>query len=685
MQNPLQFLNKSATDYIRYFLLLITVIIVVLIIPKKGKFKYEYEQGKPWMHEDLAAPFAFTLDKNPVEFSNEQNEIRESFKPYYNRDPKVENQQKDKFIQELTLAANEEGESNELKKFYISRGLAMLSDIYGKGIISLDTTHKSKPKEFIITEVRNSVAVDKQLANYYQLKEARSSVIERTNQDSMLNRGWFLTSLLSALTVNVTYDKRLSEKKLAELVGSVSSTKGLIKQDEKIITRGSIVTPDRFRMLESLRKEYETNIGKSYSIPLGYLILISLLFIMFGINLELFHKEIAASLRSLVLILLNVVIFIGVTSYITSQGVYNVYLIPYCMVPVILLSFFGIRIAILTHFLVIFLCGLVVANPYEFVLLQTFAGFTTVLSMARLRYISQFFVSAMIIFCAYGLVYLGISFIKTSTIRGVDWEGLEWFAGNFVLTLLAYPLIYVYEKIFGFLSDIRLLEFADINNKILKELFLRAPGTFQHSLQVSNLVEAVIDRIGGNALLARVGALYHDIGKIYNPEYFTENQRGTNPHEKLSEVESAEIIIAHVSQGVALAQKHHIPRKIIEFIRTHHGTTRVEYFYRHYLADHKDADETIFRYPGPKPSSKEMAVLMICDSVEAASRSLPSPDDKQIENLIDKIIDAKIQDNQFDLATITIQEINAVRRILKKHMKSIYHIRIQYPAEPAAK
>jgi cyclic-di-AMP phosphodiesterase PgpH len=307
-----------------------------------------------------------------------------------------------------------------------------------------------------------------------------------------------------------------------------------------------------------------------------------------------------------------------------------------------------------------------------------------VLSLSRLRYISQFFISSLLIFLAYSLIYFGISFIKTSTFREVEWQGLQWFGINFILSLLAYPLVYVHEKIYGFLSDISLLELADIHNKVLKELFLRAPGTFQHSLQVSNLVEAVMDRIGGNALLARVGALYHDIGKSYNPEYFTENQRGVNPHENISELESAAIIIGHVTMGIELAQKNHIPSRVIDFIRTHHGTTRVEFFYRNYLQDHEIVDEAAFRYPGPKPSSKEMAVVMIVDSVEAASRSLQNPDDKEIESLVDRMIDAKIQDNQFDNANITIQEINSVRRILKKLMKSIYHIRIQYPAPPVA-
>jgi putative nucleotidyltransferase with HDIG domain len=304
--------------------------------------------------------------------------------------------------------------------------------------------------------------------------------------------------------------------------------------------------------------------------------------------------------------------------------------------------------------------------------------------MSRIRYISQFLISAMLIFINYCVFYLGLNFIRYGVINEVEWGDFMWFGINFILTLLAYPLIYANEKIFGFLSDISLLELSDINNKVLRELFLRAPGTFQHSLQVANLSEAVIDRLGGNSLLTRVGALYHDIGKLYNPEYFIENQKASyNPHEQMSDIESAEAIIMHVTKGIEMAQEYNLPKNVADFIRSHHGTTRVEYFYKHYLQDHEneDVDENIFRYPGPKPASKETAVVMIADSVEAASRSLKNPDDKQIDNLVDKIIDHKIQDNQFDYATITIQELNTTRRILKKLVKSIHHIRVQYPAE----
>jgi putative nucleotidyltransferase with HDIG domain len=685
MQNPLQRLNTTENDYVRYALLLASILLVTFIIPKQAKFKYEFEQGKPWMNEDLVAPFSFAIQKTPAQLQREEEEIRANFKPFYEQDTKVATDRKQRFNSIITqLSETETGVTAETKKYFLARGNEILKEIYERGILLLDTNIRSKPKEYIITELRSNVAEDKQLQSYYTLAEARSSVIDRAGKDTILNKAWFLRAIISSLEPNIVYDKNLSEKKLNETLGNISPTRGMVRQDEKIITKGSIITPERMQVLTSLKNEYEAKHGKSYLLFLGYLILVASIFIMYAIHLEIFHKDVIFSARSLILILINVVIFTALTAYIAKRQMVHVYLIPYTIIPIILLAFFGLRLAFITYFLVILLCGLIVPNPYEFVLVETMAGFTALLSMARIRYISQFFISALLIFMTYCLVYLGFSFIKSGLIKTVEWDTFIWFGGNFILILLAYPLIYAYEKIFGFLSDISLLELSDINNKLLKELFLRAPGTFQHSLQVANLAEAVIDRIGGNALLTRVGALYHDVGKLHNPEYFIENQKHAfNPHEQLSDLQSAEIIIGHVTKGVETAQEYNLPRRVIEFIRTHHGTTRVEYFYKHYLQEHvdEDIDDTAFRYPGPKPSSKETAVVMIVDSVEAASRSLKEPDEKQIDNLIDKIIDTKIQDNQFDYATITINEINSTRRILKKLVKSIYHIRIQYPAE----
>ncbi|MGZ5243556.1 MAG: HD family phosphohydrolase [Bacteroidia bacterium] len=685
MQNPLQRINKTENDYVRYALLLACILLVTFIIPKQAKFKYEFEQGKPWMHEDLVAPFSFAIQKSQSQIQREREVIQENFKPFYKQNTKIMQDRKQRFISIIKqLSPNETGIEKEEKEYYLTRGNDIIEEIYEKGIIALDTNIRSKPKEYIITELRKNIAEDKQLQEYYTLSEARSSVMDRVNADTMLNKAWFIRSIITSLEPNILYDQDLSEKKLNELLENVSPTRGMVRQDEKIITKGSIITTERMQVLTSLKNEYEAKHGQSYLLLIGYLVLVASLFIMYSIHLEIFHRDVMSSTRSLVLILINVLLFTALTAFVAKRQMVNVYLIPYTIIPIVLLAFFGLRIAFVTYFLVILLCGLVVPNPYEFVLVQTMAGFTAMLSMARIRYISQFFISALLIFMTYCLVYLGFSFIKSGLIKTVEWDIFIWFGGNFILTLLAYPLIYANEKIFGFLSDISLLELSDINNKLLKELFLRAPGTFQHSLQVANLAEAVIDRIGGNALLTRVGALYHDVGKLHNPEYFIENQKHSyNPHEQLTDLQSADMIIGHVTKGVETAQEYNLPKRVIEFIRTHHGTTRVEYFYKHYVQEHtgEEVDDTAFRYPGPKPSSKETAVVMIVDSVEAASRSLKEPDEKQIDNVVDKIIDNKIQDNQFDYATITINEINATRRILKKLVKSIYHIRIQYPSE----
>jgi hypothetical protein len=689
MQNPFIRTQQDNGRYVRYLLIFAGILLIAWFIPKHSRFKYDFELNRPWEHDDLLAPMSFAVQKSDTELAREQKDVRANFKPFYQRLDNVKAQQQDKFIAAFNNSIPEDAHiSHDKRKYMIARGLDMLDDIFARGIIEPDSITRRRSGEFIISEIHNSTATDKELESYLKPDEARSQALTRAEADTALNRSWFTAPLRDAITYNIVYDSTLTNKRLQDELNNISATRGMISEGEKIISRGNIVTPERYQALVSLRAEYETHKGHNYLPFLGYLVIIACLFILYAIHLELFNSEIASRTRSLVLILINILLFTGFTAYVVAHQSMNIYVVPYCIVPIVLLAFFGVRAALLTHLLVVLLCGLMVPNSYEFVLLQTVAGFTAILSMARIRYISQFFISALLIFMTYCLVYLGFNLVKNNSIGDVAWTDFMWFGGNFILTLLAYPLIYVNEKIFGFLSDISLLELADINNKILKELFLRAPGTFQHSLQVANLAEAVIDRVGGNALLTRVGALYHDIGKMENPDFFIENQKfNYNPHENLSDVESAEMIISHVTKGVEIAQENHLPRKVIDFIRSHHGTTRVEYFYKHYLQDHQneEVDESIFRYPGPKPSSKETAIVMIVDSVEAASRSMKNPDEKQIDNLIDRIIDTKMQDNQFDYATITIQEINTCRRILKKLVKSIYHIRIEYPVEPEEK
>jgi putative nucleotidyltransferase with HDIG domain len=673
--------------FIRYLLLFAAALLVTVMVPKKGKFRYEYELGKPWQHEDLIAPFAFAIHKPDKDIAAEKKDIRDNFKPFYVRNDDIQERKLAEFRKSLHDNITSEYELNpEQAAHLMSEGERMIRDIYAKGIINPDTAHNRKPPSFAIQELHNAEATDKNIGSYYLLNEARQLITQHTQDDVNLNKSLYTQALLKALDYNILYERDLSTKKLNELLETVSTTSGMVNENDKIIARSNIITPARYQMLNSLQNEYESQVNQGTSTPMyffGYLLIILILFLLYGFDLSLFHPEIAKSSRSLIAILLNILLFTFATSYLVRTDFLNIYLLPYCIVPIVLLAFFGTRIAHVTHFLIVLLCGLMAPNPYEFMLLQLTGGFVAIISMARIRYISQFFSSSMLIFFSYCVTYFGILLIHSSNIYQMHWKDFMWFGGNFILTLLAYPLIYTNEKIFGFLSDVSLLELSDVNNKLLKELSVRAPGTFQHSLQVANLSEAVVDRIGGNALLTRVGALYHDIGKIYNPTFFIENQSFMqNPHTNMDDEESAEIIIQHVTRGITMAQEYSLPEKIIDFIRSHHGTTRVEYFYQSYLKHHPevDKDDTQFRYPGPKPSSKEMAIVMICDSVEAASRSLQQPDERQIDILVDKIIDHKLTDHQFDLATITIQEVNSTRRLLKKLIKSIYHIRVIYPS-----
>jgi len=367
MQNPLRHINnKNRNDIIRYSLLTLSALIVLLIIPKKGMFKYEYEQGKPWMHEDLTAPFTFAIQKPQSEITSEQNEVSENFSPFYERDAKTENDEKNKFIANISLAIGRDSTlSNNLKKYYISTGVGILSNLYKRGIINMDSAQKRKSENAVITEIQNNVAKDKNVSSYLNLAEARNYISDTIKKDTLLNRTWFIKTLWASLSENVIYDKTLSDKKMNELMSSVSPTKGVIKQGEKVISRGSIITPERYEALESLKNEYENNSGKSRTVLLGYILLLGAIFVVFGIYIELYHKDISSNSRGLILILINILFFIGITTYLTSKGIYDVYMIPYCIVPIVLMSFFGIRIAMVTHFLLVFLCGLIVPNPFE--------------------------------------------------------------------------------------------------------------------------------------------------------------------------------------------------------------------------------------------------------------------------------------------------------------------------------
>lgn len=685
--------KRKYKQIFRYLFILAAIFAIVFAIPKHGKFKYEFERGKPWLHEDLFAPFSFPIEKAPEEIRIERQQVQENFKPFYLRHTDLPELKMQQFITELQQELQDEPANVQVRQErLIKRGMDLLQEVYNTGIIEVAEPHQAFPPDALIQVMRNRVVTHRRIGELLTLKEAHNMLLQQVQEDTLFNKPYFVTPLFNALAANVEYDEELSERRLAELLSKISLTRSLVQENEKIISKGNIITPEEYQVLMSLKKEYEQRVSKrgNTEILIGYLILISLIFLLYIVYIRLFEPEVLKTNRNVILTLVNIVIFILLSIYVVGNPTLDIYLVPYCVLPITVLAFYGSRAAFLSMVVVVLIAGLIAPNAFEFVLIQLLAGLTAVLSMLHIRYISQFFISTILIFLTYVVAYFAMNFIQGVELEEMPWTNFLWFGGNFILTLLAYPLIYAYEKLFGLMSEITLIELGDINRKLLKKLGNKAPGTFQHSLQVSNLAETLVSEIGGDPLLTRVGALYHDIGKMDNPTYFIENQKfSKNPHDYLDEEESASIIIRHVTKGEEMARSLGLPEPVIDFIRMHHGTSRVEFFYQNYLKKHAEAatDDTAFRYPGPRPRTKEQAVVMIVDSVEAASRSLKQVEEGTIEKLVDKIIDTKINDHQLEDAALTLQEISYIRMRLKKLLRTLYHVRVEYPdaEKPAEK
>jgi putative nucleotidyltransferase with HDIG domain len=464
---------------------------------------------------------------------------------------------------------------------------------------------------------------------------------------------------------------------------SVSPTAGIVNQGEHIISKGEIVTAQKIQILTSLK-----NVSENFSEPnkhvfAGQTLLVIICMTMLMLFLRQLRKDIYNDNRKLTLIFLLILFTVFIYTYVLKSGTISLYLVPVCILPIVIRTFFDTRMALFTYVITVLVLGSVAPNSYEFVFAQVVAGMVTIFSVKNMRKRSHAFFAVLMIFVSYLLSYIAIEIVHEGNITSINWQNAGWLLGNVLLVLFAYPLIYFLEKIFNITSDISLVELADSNNTLLRELSIKAPGTFQHSLQVANLAEAAIFKIGGNALLMRVGALYHDIGKMEMPLYFIENQTTqVNPHDELAFEESASIIISHVIKGIEKAKKNNVPDLVIDFIRTHHGTSLVQYFYESFLKNYPDkiVDENMFHYPGPKPYSKETAVLMMADSVEAASRSLQVHDAANISKLVDSIIENQIEQGQFDNCPVTFRDITEIKKIFKKMLGSIYHVRVEYPS-----
>lgn len=674
------------------FVFILTVILVVWMFPNSRKFKYEYQKNKPWQYEDLKAPFSFPIYKSGVELDNEYEGIRKGFKPFFSISKGVHNKVKDKFRKELGVEQDTGLVMRRSKEKLVLNtsenllaGLALITDLYRYGIYGESEVLKGKRANYEITIVDGKYADERPLSSFIKITAVKDSLnawVVRRFPDMPQE---VVDIIAKQIEPDVFYESDLSTEYKSGLEDDVSITQGLVSKDEIIVRRGNIVNNEVYQKLESLRMETEKQYGDSYSswaVSIGQAVVISMALMLLVLFLWLFRKEMVRDNARFSFLFFIIILMVFTCWVVLQFDELNIYLVPFCIVTIIIRAFFDTRVALYTHLITVLVVGFIIPNSFEFVFLQLAAGIIALFSIVGLKKRGQLIVAAVMVFGMYALGYTGIQILHEGSFDNLYLKPYVWFAGSSLLLLFAYPSIFIFEKLFGFTSDVRLLELADTNSPLLKELALKAPGTFQHSLQVANLAEAAIDKIGGESLLVRTGALYHDIGKMEMPLYFIENQvEGVNPHDSIEFDQSAHIIVNHVARGIELAKKNRLPQQIIDFIETHHGTTRVQYFYNSYIKKFPDraVDLELFSYPGPKPFSKETAVLMMADSVEAASRSLKSKDPESLNNLVDTIIHRMIEDEQFNESDITLKDIDVARRIFKKMLGNMYHARIEYP------
>lgn len=683
----ISFIRHSHPEIYKGLLFIIAISTIVYIFPKQGKFKYEFQnlKGKPWYHEDLIAPFDFAIKKSKDEISREKEEVTKNTKSYFKFDNTIAKEKKSKFA----LAFEEKWDNSKnklLKERTIAFADKIIDSIYNRGIIESTEILENKPPDFSLFILKNNVAEEHELGEFYTITSAYEYLQSQLNKNAKkVDEKYILPLLENSITHSVFYDKATSDKVLKQALDDISPSRDIILKDQSIISKGEIIDAKKFQILESLKTEYEEQSGGASSylfIWVGQILIVSLCLSVLIVFLIFFRNDIFLDNTKVSFILILVTLQVLMARLAINSQSFNLYLLPFCILPIIIRAFYDTRVALFVHLVTVLIISFIAPNRFEFAFIQLLGGMIAIFSIVNMRNRSQIFISSALIFLTYCLAFIAITIIQEGGKDIITANDFAWFGISAMLTLFSYPLIFVFEKIFGFTSDVSLLELSDTNHKLLRDLAARAPGTFQHSLQVANFAEEAIYTIGGNALLVRAGALYHDIGKIEMPMYFIENQaNGINPHEDLNFDESASIIIGHVLKGIEIAKKNNLPEQIIDFIRTHHGTTVTAYFYRSFqnAFPEEKINEAKFHYPGPIPFSKESAVLMMADSVEAASRSLTKYDAETIDELVERIITKQIEQNQFVNSDITYKDINTLKKIFKKKLMNVHHVRVEYP------
>lgn len=659
-------------------LVCITVAIIVWFLPRNEGRMYRYDVGKPWMYGSVIAKFDFPIYKTDEAIKHEQDSLLKHFQPYYSLNPLIEKKQVERFLHDY-----EQG-INGLPKEYVGIVARQMQGIYQMGIINTNEYNNIfKDSTSMIRFVSGKNAKSLKVSSFYSTIAAYEHIFANEKlaaQRAILSR----CNLNNYIEANIVYDKEKSDAEKNDLLSSIPLASGMVMSGQKIIDRGEIVNDYTCRVLNSFDKEMKRRSSTQDEIMttfIGQILFVLILVMMFTSYLTLFRKDYFEKPRSLTMLYTMITLFPILVSMMMKHNFFSVYIIPFAMAAIFVRVFMDSRTAFITHVTMILICAAAVKYQYEFIIVQLASGLVAIYSLRELSKRSQIFITAILVTISSCIVYLALQLMQDNQVFNIDPSMYTYFIINGIFLLLSYPMMYLIEKMFGFISNVTLFELSNTNKGLLRNLSEIAPGTFQHSITVGNLAAEIANRIHANSLLVRTGALYHDIGKMTNPVFFTENQAGVNPHDQLSDLESAQIIISHVTEGLKLAEKFNLPGIIKDFISTHHGTGLTKYFYINYCNEHPDeqVDKEMFQYPGPNPFTREQAILMMADTVEAASRSLNEYTEESISTLTNKLIDSQVADGFFRECPITFRDIALAKSVLIERLKSIYHTRISYP------
>jgi len=672
-------MNTSKSVFLSVMYIFITAFIIAFFFPRDGKFRYQFNEGKPWRYDLLMAPTDFPIYKEAGAIEAAKDSILKKFEPYFRYNPEDEKLKIDNWNHQKADLLH-----NKMPSPVISYIDNSLRAVYNKGIVATaDLELMRKENRTRINVLKNSIAESAGLSELYSVKTAYEFIIN--NAPDYVDRNLLIgCDINEYLTENVFYDLETSNKILQDQIQNIPLSSGIVQAGERIVDRGEIIDSHIYSVLRSLKTMHETKSGGDHRhniIIIGQFVLIFGIFVCFGLYLVSFNPQLFYIRKNLIFILFCILATCLSLELCIRYNLVNIYILPFAIIPIVIRTFFDSHTALFTHIISMLICSLAALFPYEFLLLQILVGIVVVFSLKELSQRSQLFKCSVFVILSYAIGYLSLILYQEGDFSKINWGMMVYFGIQFFLLMFSYILIYMLEKIFGYISPITLVELSNINTPLLKKLSETAPGTFQHSIQISILAVEAGEKIGADTQLLRTGALYHDIGKINNPAFFTENQKGLNPHEQLSFEQSAQIIISHVTDGVKIAEKARLPGGLINFIKTHHGSGKTKFFYHSFKNAFPDSpvNEELFTYPGPNPFTKETALLMMADSVEATSRSLKEYTEDNIRELVNRIIDSQIADGLMKDAPITFKDIEIVKDVFIQKLKTMYHTRISYP------